>query len=416
VELNSLLKLKYLGWASGGVLLILLLVLVAHLLSKPAAKPPAPPVVEVAQVEEKELPVYGEWIGTLAGQVNADIRAQVTGYLLTRNYKEGSYVREGQLLFQIDPRPFRATLDQTKGQLAQAEAQLVQNEAQLATAEANQLQSQLNVDKYGPLSKADAASKQDFDNSNQTNHANMAQVGAAKAAIGVARAQIQANQAGVEAATINLNFTTIVSPIDGIAGIAQAQVGDLVSTSSGTLTTISTLDPIRDYFTVSEQEYLALREKFSSSGPKRWKLQLILADGSTYPHEGDFYFADRQVDQNTGAIQLAALFPNPGNVLRPGQYGRVRAVKQVQSNALLIPQAAVTEQQGSYLVDVVTSDNRVDIRQVQVGERTGTMWVIQKGLKAGERVVVQGQQGLKPGMEVQTKPSNGNPENVQVFH
>jgi membrane fusion protein (multidrug efflux system) len=414
--LNSFLKLKYLAWASGGVLLVLLLVLVAHLRSKPAAKPPAPPVVEVAQVEEKELPVYGEWVGTLAGQVNADIRAQVTGYLLTRNYKEGSYVREGQLLFQIDPRPFRATLDQTKGQLAQAEAQLVQNEAQLATAEANQLQSQLNVDKYGPLSKADAASKQDFDNANQTNHANTAQVAAAKAAIGVARAQIQANQAAVEAATINLNFTTIVSPIDGIAGIAQAQVGDLVSTTSGTLTTISTLDPIRDYFTVSEQEYLALREKFSSSGPKRWKLQMILADGSSYPHEGDFYFADRQVDQNTGAIQLAALFPNPGNILRPGQYGRVRAVKQVQSNALLIPQAAVTEQQGSYLVDVVTSDNRVDLRQVQVGERTGTMWVIQKGLKAGERVVVQGQQGLKPGMEVQIKPSNGNPENVQVFH
>src|SRR5262249_3578804 len=181
-------------------------------------------------------------------------------------------------------------------------------------------------------------------------------------------------------------------------------------TSNGTLTTISTLDPIRDYFAVSEQEYLALREKFSGSGRKRWKLQLILADASTYPHAGDFYFADRQVDQNTRAIQLAALFPNPGNVLRLGQYGKVRAIKRVQSNALLIPQAAVTERQGSYLVDVVTSDNRVDVRKVQVGERTGTMWVIQRGLKAGERVVVQGQQELKPGMEVQTKPFNGNPE------
>jgi membrane fusion protein, multidrug efflux system len=408
MRLDSFLKRKYVVWAAGGALLILLLVFVSHSRARPEVKP-APPEVEVARVEERDIPVYGEWIGTLTGQVNADIRAQVTGYLLTRNYQEGSYVREGQLLFQIDPRPFQAALDQAKGQLAQAEAQLVQNEAQLATAEANQLQSQLNVDKYGPLSKAEAVSKQDFDNANQTNHANKAQVEAAKAAIGSAKALIQANQAAVEGATINLNFTRIVSPIDGIAGTAQAQVGNLVGTTSGTLTTISTLDPIRDYFAVSEQEYLALQGKFSGAGRKRWTLNLILADGSTYPHEGDFYFADRQVDQNTGAIQLAALFPNPGNVLRPGQYGKVRAVKQVQSNALLIPQAAVTQQQGSYLVDVVGNDNRVDVRQVQVGERSGTMWVIQRGLKAGERVVVQGQQGLKPGMEVQPKPFGGNP-------
>ena len=336
---------------------------------------------------------------------------QVTGYLLTRNYKEGSYVRKGQLLFQIDPRPFQAALDQAKGQLAQADAQLIQYEAQLATAEATQLQSQLNVDKYLPLAKAEAVSKQDFDNANQTNRANQAQVQAAKAAIGAAKAQIQANQAVVETATINLNFTTIVSPIDGVAGIAQAQVGDLVSSSSGNLTTVSTLDPIRDYFAVSEQEYLALQTKLSSLGSERWKLHLILANGTTYAHQGDFYFADRQVDQNTGAIQLAALFPNPGNVLRPGQYGKVRAVMEVQRNALLIPQAAGNlEQQGSYLVDVVGSDNRLEVRQVQVGERTGTMWVIQRGLKAGERVVIQGQQNLKPGMEVQTKPFKTNPE------
>jgi membrane fusion protein (multidrug efflux system) len=404
MRLDSFLKRKHVVWAWGGVLLILLVVFVIHSRAKPAAKPPAPPAVEVAQVEERDLPVYGEWIGTLTGQVNADIRAQVTGYLLTRNYKEGSYVREGQLLFQIDPRPFQAALDQARGQLALAQAQLAQSEAQLATAEANQLQSQLNVDKYGPLAKTSAVSKQDFDNANETNIANKALVEAAKAAIGAAKAQVQANQAAVEAATINLNFTRIVSPIDGIAGIAQAQVGNLLSISGGTLTTISTLNPIRDYFTVSEQEYLALQEKFSGSGAKRWKVQLILADASTYPHEGDFYFVDRQVDQTTGAIQVAALFPNPGNVLRPGQYGRVRAVKRVQSNALLIPQAAVTESQGSYLVYVVASDNRVDVRQVQVGEQTGNMWVIENGLKAGELVVVEGQQNLKPGMEVQTKP------------
>jgi membrane fusion protein, multidrug efflux system len=403
-------KLKYAAWAAAGVPAVLLLFFVVHSRAKPAAKSPAPPVVEVAQVEQRDVPVYGEWIGTLTGQVNANIRAQVTGYVLTRDYKEGSYVRPGQLLFQIDPRPFQAALDQARGQLALAQAQLVQNEAQLATAEANELQSRLNVEKYAPLAKEQAASQQDLDNANQTNRANKAQVEAAKAAIGAARAQIQANQAAVDAAAINLNFTTIVSPIDGIVGIAQAQVGDLVSTSSGILTTISTLEPIRDYFTVSEQEYLALRQKFSGPRAEHWKLKLILADGTTYEHQGDFYFADRQVDQNTGAIQLAALFPNPDNVLRPGQYGKVRAVMRVQSNALLIPQAAVTEQQGSYLVDVVGSDNRVEVRQVQVGERTGTMWVIQRGLKAGERVVVQGQQNLKPGMEVQTMPFEVDPK------
>jgi membrane fusion protein, multidrug efflux system len=403
------LKLKHVAWASGGLLAAILVIVVAHSGAKPTVQPP-PPVVEVAQVERRDVPVYGEWIGTLTGQVNADIKAQVTGYLLTRDYKEGSYVRKGQLLFQIDPRPFQAALDQAKGQLAQAQAQLVQDQAQLATTEANQIKSQLDVDKYGPLAKADAVSKQDFDDANQANLANKAQVEAAKAAIVAAQAQIQAYQAAVETASINLGFTRIASPIDGIAGIAQAQVGDLVSTSSGILTTVSTLDPIRDYFTVSEQEYLALQKRFSESNTGRWELQLTLADGTIYPHEGEFYFADRQVNQNTGAIQLAALFANPGNVLRPGQYGRIRAVIRVQQNALLIPQAAVNEQQGSYLVAVVGKDGRIAMRPVQVGERTGTMWVIQEGLKAGDRVVVEGQQNLRHGMTVQTKPFKGNVE------
>jgi RND family efflux transporter MFP subunit len=405
MKTDSVLKPKHLMWAAAGLVVAAMLsIVVTHLGAKPTAKAPPPPVVEVASVEQKDVPIYGEWIGTLTGQVNADIKAQVTGYLLTRNYKEGSYVAKGQLLYQVDPRPFQAALDQAKGQLAQAEAQLVQDQAQLATAEATQLRSQLDVEKYGPLSKADAVSKQDFDDANQTNLANMAQVQAAKAAIAAAKAQIQADQAAVETAAINLGFTRIVSPIDGIAGIAQAQVGDLVSTSSGVLTTISTLDPIRDYFTVSEQEYLALRKQFSDSGAERWKLQLILADGTTYTHEGRFYFADRQVNQNTGAIELAALFANPGSVLRPGQYGKVRAVLRMQRNALVIPQAALTDEQGSYLVAVVGSDNRVAMRPVRVGERTGAMWVIQDGLKPGDRVVVEGQQNLRPGMPVQTKP------------
>jgi len=408
MKLNSALRLKHVAWASAGVLVVVLIFFAARSGAKPTAQALPPPVVEVAPVEQKDIPVYREWIGTLSGQVNADIKAQVTGYLLTRNYKEGSYVTKGELLFEIDPRPFQAALDQAKGQLAQAEAQLAQGEAQLATAEANQLKSQLDVEKYGPLAKADAVSKQDFDNAVQTNLANKAQVQAAKAAIAAAKAQIQASQAAVEIATINLNFTRIVSPIDGVVGIAQAQVGDLVSTSSGTLTTISTLDPIRDYFSVSEQEYLTLPKQFSDSHLEHWKLQLILADGRRYPHEGEFYFADRQVNQNTGAIQLAALFANPGNVLRPGQYGKVRAVMGVQRSALLIPQAAVIDQQGSYLVNVVGTDDRVAVRPVQVGERTGTRWVIKEGLKPGERVVVEGQQNLRPGEPVKPKPFKGS--------
>ena len=410
MKIKSVLKPKHAAWAIGALAGAIIVNLAVHSRAKASVQPTSSPLVEVATVEQKDVPVYGEWIGTLAGQVNADVKAQVPGYLLARKYKEGSYVKKGQLLFEIDPRPFQAALDQARGQLDQAQAQLIQNEAQLATADANQLKSQLDVEKYEPLAKADAVSKQDFDNANQTNLANKAKVRAAEGGIAAAKAQIHASQAAVETASINFNFTRIVSPIDGIAGIAQAQVGDLVSTSSGPLTTVSTLDPIRDYFTVSEQQYLALQKRFSDSAEEHWKLQLILADGTTYPQEGQFYFADRQVNPNTGAIQLAALFPNPGNVLRPGQYGKVRAIVRVQQNALLIPQAAVNEQQGSNLVAVVDKDNRVSMRPVQVGQRTDAMWVIDGGLKPGERVIVEGQLNLKPGMTVQTKPYKSDVE------
>ncbi|HMD21167.1 MAG TPA: efflux RND transporter periplasmic adaptor subunit [Alloacidobacterium sp.] len=410
MKIKSVLKPKQVAWISGVLLAAILGVTVSRSAAKPSTQTPSLPVVEVALVEQKDVPINGEWIGTLTGQVNADVKGQVTGYLLTRNYKEGSFVRKGQILFEIDPRPFQAALDQARGQLAQAEAQLVQEEAQLSTSEANQLKSQLNVEKYEPLAKVDAVSKQDFDNATQTDLANKAQVKAAEAAIAAAKAQIKASEATVETASINLSFTRVISPIDGIAGMAQAQVGDLISTSSGPLTTVSTLDPIRDYFTVSEQQYLALQKRFSDSEKDHWKLQLVLADGTTYPQEGQFYFADRQVNPNTGAIQLAALFPNPGNVLRPGQYGKIRAIVRVQQNALLIPQAAVNEQQGSYLVAVVDKDNRVSMRPVQVGQRTDTMWVIDGGLKPGDRVIVEGQQNLRPGMTVQTKPFKSDVE------
>jgi RND family efflux transporter MFP subunit len=398
----SILKRKHLMWTAAGVIVVVAVLAAAiHSGAKPTAQAPPLPAVEVAPVEQRDVPVYGEWIGTLQGLVTADVKAEVTGYLLARQYKEGSYVRKGQLLFQIDPRPFQAALAQAKGNLAQAQAQFVQDQAQVATAKANQLKSQLDVDKYVPLAKAEAASQQDLDNAVQTNLANKAQVQGAKAAITAAMAQIQADQAAVQIASINLGFTRITSPIDGIAGIAQAQVGDLVSVNSSALTTVSTLNPIRDYFTVSEQAYLQLQKRFASSDPERWKLQLVLADGTTYPRDGQFYFADRAVDQNTGSIQLAGLFPNPGNILRPGQYGKVRAVVQMRRGALLIPQPAVSELQGSYEVDVVGRDNRIAIRPIKVGQQVGTMWVVLEGLKPGERVVVEGGAMLRPGMQVQ---------------
>jgi RND family efflux transporter MFP subunit len=348
-----------------------------------------PPEVMVVQVEQKDVDVYSEWIGTLAGEVNANVQAQVTGYLLRRDYQEGSPVRKGQLLFEIDPRPFQAALDQAEGQLAQATAQL-------ANAEAVEVRNQLDVERYTPLAKEQAASQQDLDNANQNYLA-------AKATVATDKAQIKTAEAAVETARLNLGFTQISSPVNGIADVAKAQVGDLVSSNSGTLTTVSTLDPIRDYFTVSEQDYLQLK-KLSGSDTRRWKLQLILADGTSYPHEGVFYFAGRAVDQNTGAIQLAALFPNPGNLLRPGQYGKVRAVVRTEKGALLVPQAAVAELQGKYQVDVVGQDDKIVIRPVKVGDRIGTMWIIQDGLKPGEHVAAQGQQTLRPGTTVQPKP------------
>ncbi|HLY62248.1 MAG TPA: efflux RND transporter periplasmic adaptor subunit [Terriglobia bacterium] len=390
MNVTSLLKLKHVIWTVIGIVAAVLFIAVSRSGGRSQTKAPALPEVKVASVEQKDVPIYGEWIGTLAGQVNANVQAQVSGYLLKRDYQEGSFVRKGQLLFEIDPRPLQAVLDQ-------AEAQLAQAKAQLANAQANQVRTQLDVDRYTPLAKAEAASQQDLDNAVQNNLA-------ARANVETAKAQIQSALAAIETATINLNFARVTSPVDGIADVARAQVGDLVSSSSGTLTTVSTLDPIRDYFTVSEQGYLELQNQFSNPDRHHWKLQLVLSDGTVYPHEGSFFFAGRAVDQNTGAIQLAALFPNPGNVLRPGQFGKIRAVIQTERGALLVPQPAVTELQGSYQVDVVGEDDKIAIRPVKVGDRVGTAWIIQDGLKAGERVVAEGQQTLRPGMLVQPKP------------
>ena len=354
-----------------------------------------PPTVEVAQVEQKDVPIYGEWIGTLDGYTNADVRAQVTGYLLRQGYQEGAFVKKGQLLFEIDPRPFQASLDQTEGQLAQATANL-------ANAKAVQGRTQLDVERYTPLAKEQAASQQDLDNAVQNNLA-------AEATVATAEAAIKTDAAAVETARINLDFTRLIAPIDGIAGQAQLQVGALVSPSSGVVTSVSTVDPIKAYFTVSESEYLAWNKRFPTAtsleaADKLLRLQLILADGSTYSHLGTFYFADRQVNVGTGAIRLAALFPNPGNVLRPGGYGKVRTAVRVEKDALVVPQRAVTELQGSYQVAVVDSENKVSIRTVTPGDRVGSDWIITDGLKPGERVVAEGVEKVRPGAQVNPKP------------
>ncbi len=351
--------------------------------------------MEVVQVEQKDIPIYGEWIGTLDGLENADVKAQVTGYLLKQAYAEGSLVRKGQLLFQIDPRPFQATLDQAK-------AQLVQAQAQLANAQATQLQAQLNVNKYAPLAAEQAASQQDLDNAVQTNVA-------AKATVLNSQAAIRAAEAAVESAQINLDFTRLVAPINGIAGQAQLQVGALVNTSSAAVTTVSTVDPIKVFFTVSEQEYLAFNRQYPTEASrqaeeKRLPLELILADGTTYAKKGKVSFADRAVNQNTGAIRIAGLFDNPGNILRPGQYARIRAATTIRQGALLIPQRAVSELQGNYQVAVVDNDNKVSIVAVKVAERAGAMWIIADGLKPGERVVAEGVQKVRTGAQVNPKP------------
>ena len=402
-----------------GVVIFVIFVLTACTRASAGARQPAPPEVKVADARQKDIPVQREWVGTLDGTVNAAIKAQVTGYLLTQNYTEGAFVKSGQLLFEIDPRPFQAAMDQAQGQfsqangqLAQAKAQLSQAQAQLLQAQANQRRTQLDVDRYIPLAKQQAISQQDLDNATQNNIAAAAQVEAAKAQIETAKAQIQAAdaaveaaKAAVEAARVNLGFTRITSPIAGIAGKAQVQIGNLVSAASGPITTVSTLDPIKAEFTVPEQEYL----NFMRSGNvlDRLQLALVLADGTTYGQKGKFLFADRQVDPGTGAIELTGLFPNPGNTLRPGQYGKIRATIGVHAGAILIPQAAVTELQGSYQVAVVGDDNCITVRPVRVGERAGSLWIIEDGLKAGERVVVEGQQKLRPGAQVQPKPFNG---------
>ena len=392
--------------------------------SKGASQPAAPVDVEVARVEKQDVPIYREWIGTLDGLVNAEIKSQVTGYLLTKDYTEGTFVKKGQLLFEIDARPFQATLDQARGDLAkataqleQANSQLLQSKAQVSQAEANQTKTRLDVERYAPLVKAQAITQQDMDNAVQANLAAIAQVKAAEAGVQTAnativaaRANVQASEAAVRTAVLNFGFTKITSLIDGIAGVATVQVGNLVTPNnpnSPPMTVVSTVDPIRVWFNVTEQEYLNNVERKSTKRDNvenPIQLELVLSNGTTYEHKGKFYVVDRNVDVKTGSIKLAATFPNPGNILRPGQYGRVRAITGVRQGALLVPQRSVTEMQGSYRVAVIDADNKVQIRPVKVGDKVGSMWVIEEGLQPGESVVAEGTQKIRPDQVVNPKP------------
>src|ERR1700722_114554 len=326
-KMNKLSKYKF--WIGGAVCLLVVGLIVGAMYPKhgSAAQAGAPPDVEVVRVEQKDVPIFGEWIGTLDGITNADVHAQVTGYLLRQDYQEGAFVKKGQLLFEIDPRPFQEALDQAEGQLAQAKA-ILEN------AQAVQGRTQLDVDRYTPLAKEQAASQQDLDNAVQNNLA-------AKATVATAQAQIQTAQAAVETAQINLDFTRLIAPIDGIAGQAQLQVGALANPSSGPVTSVSTLNPIKAYFTVGEPQYLAWRKRFPSEASrleadKNLRLQLILADRSTNAPVGRFYLGDRQVNEGTGAIRLAGLFDTPLDSLRPFGIEIVRPVIRLQKDALLV--------------------------------------------------------------------------------
>ena len=346
-----------------------------------ASTAPLPAEVEVAAVIQKDVSVHCEWVGTLEGYVNAQISPQVSGYLIRQDYREGALVKKGQVLFEIDPRPFQAVLDQARGQLAQAEAQM-------ANAE-------LNVKRDIPEAEAHAIPQSQLDTDTQ--------------ALNAAKAAVEAVRAAVEQASINLGYTKVVSLVDGIAGINTVQVGNLVGPTT-VLTAVSQVSPIKVYFPISEQEYLRMAD---GGGPgsvdfitnaSRIPLQLTLADGSAYPHSGKIIFADRQVNTQTGTIQIVGEFPNSKNLLRPGQYARIQAPTGNITGALLVPQAAVNQQQGSYQVTVVSADNRAQLHTVEVGPRVGPLWVITSGLKPGERVVAAGAEKARNGEVVNPTP------------
>ncbi len=369
--------------------------------------------VDVALPVHRDVPVYSEWIGTTVGFIDAQIHSKVTGYLLAQDYKEGSLVKVGDLLFEVDPRPFQAIVDQANAQLGVARAELAQANADVDTAkaeidraEAAQLKTQLDVKRYTPLVQDGSVSHQEMDDAVQSNLANQASVVGAKggynhalAAVKAAQAKIEVARSSLAGAQLNLEFTKVKSPINGIAGIRVANIGDLVGTNQkDLLTTVSQIDPIFVQFPISEQEYISLREVFLSPAARREaELELILSDGTVYDQKGKIDIVGRQVEASTGTLRIRGIFPNPGNVLRPGQYSRIRAATRIDKNALLVPQRAVQELQGEYELAVIDADNRVEFRKVKATNRVGSYWVIDRGLSPNDRVVIEGLQKIKSG-------------------
>jgi membrane fusion protein, multidrug efflux system len=362
--------------ATGAFATILAIAIVSCKRTVASTPPPAPNVV-VVPVVQKDVPVYFEWVGTTEGFVNAQIYPKVSGYLLKQNYTDGAQVKTGELLFQIDPREYKAALDQALGQLAQAQADNTKNQQDLG--------------RYKPLLEQQVISRQDFDHVNQAALASVANVKSAEAA--------------VENAKLNFGWTQVLSPIDGVAGIAKIQVGDLVSTTT-LLTTVSKIDPMKVTFPISEREYLhfadRIRQHEVNGGPTKGEpeLQMVLADGSIYQYPGHFYVANRQVNVQTGTIKIQGVFPNPDAILRPGLYAKIRSPVDTLKGALLVPPDAVLETQGQYQIAVVGPDNKVSMRAVTLGKLSGNLRIIQSGVAAGEHVITEGLQKVSDGMQV----------------
>ena len=362
---------------------LLLLCTLSGCASEEAKPAPPPPGVTVTPVVRKDVDIQQEWVGNTLGNNDADIRPKVDGFLLTQLYSEGSYVTKGQPMFQLDQRQTQAAVQQAQGKLERARAGLAQ--------------AQIDVKRYTPLVAQRAVSQAELDKATSTERA--------------ATAEADADQAALDNANLNLGWTTVTSPISGIAGISKVGVGDLM-TPSTVMTTISNVNPIYVDFSIAEQDYMRFTREKSGQTAGR-SLQLILGDGTLFPQRGRALLVNREVDSRTGTIQVRAEFANPGNVLRPGQYARIRAVTDVRKDALLIPQQAVSELQGIYQVGVVGSDNKATIKTVTLGPQSGDMWVVKSGLEAGENVIVDGLQRIKTGMTVAPVPFKDTQANAQ---
>jgi membrane fusion protein (multidrug efflux system) len=358
--------------------------------SAQAGPPPAMPV-SVVKLQPTDVPITGEWVGTLDGYVNAQIQPQASGYLVRQNYREGAQVEKGQVLFEIDPRPFQAALDQAQGQLEQAKGQVQQSQAQLGLA-------QINVNRDTPLAKARAIAQSQLDNDIQ-------QKAQSEASVKSAQASVDAAEAAVANAKLNLGFTQVRSLITGVAGQATTQVGNLVNTQS-VLTSVSQLSPIKVYFSISDSEYLALTQPTREGGGDLLKnaseipLTLTLSNGEVFPYKGHIAFVDRQMNAQTGAIRIAAAFPNPGNVLRPGQFGRVKAETELRHQALLIPQVSIQELQGLQQVYVAGADGKAHLTTVTLGPQIGTNWLVEQGVSPGALVITDNLLKLRDGAPV----------------